>query len=107
MEGGKYLKLTLTKVYIKWRLGEELTESEKCELIDICDFDLIEEEDQIKPFRLVDRQGANFGGIESERFKRLDQVLNRIGRYLWDIFVRGGEVTEGEIQEKRRDRSGN
>lgn len=82
-------------VYIAWRRGRDLTEDEKRELIYFCEFDIKLENNK---YKLIDMQGANLNNIMDEEFDTLDQVLDRIGTpYLWDYFVRSGEVAENEI----------
>jgi|AntDeeMinimDraft_4_1070355.scaffolds.fasta_scaffold17535_3 hypothetical protein len=90
------MSIDVRQAYIKFRNDLELTENEKLELINFCDFDIQQDDNG---FKLIDLQGANLNGIMEERFDTLDNILDRIGDiYLWDYFVRSGEITEKEIK---------
>jgi hypothetical protein len=49
-------------------------------------------------FELVDREGANLGNIESDRFATLDEIIDRMSIY-WDDY--GIKFTETELKSYR------
>lgn len=59
------------------------------EMLNVMDFDLDKYEDG---FGLVDRQGANLGDIESDRFDSAEQVIDRLDTYLDDAYL--GDLDE-------------
>ena len=52
-----------------------------CSFLDLTEFALIKYEDG---FGLEDRQGANFGDIESDRFETAEQIFERMSIYIDD-----------------------
>ena len=86
-------------IYRRYRDNiNDLTKEEKLELIDLCDFNIIEKNDY---YKLNDRQNVNLGNIESEKFDSYDNILDRISHYLYDIFIRNGEA-EYQIKKTLR-----
>lgn len=61
----------------------EMTEKDKDEIIELCDFSLLKTGDK---YRLEDGQRANLGGIEEERFDTVDEAIDRLETYISDIF---------------------
>ena len=74
---------------------EVLTEEQKNwtdvfeNFLDLIEFDLIKtkDEDGKDAYALVDRQGANLGDIESERFKNAWEIFERLEAYILDYLV--------------------
>lgn len=61
------------------------------ELLDLYEFQLIVNDDLT--LSLIDLQGANLGGIESETFRTFDEVSHRLEIYHYDYIVRALEET--------------
>lgn len=90
-------KIDLTKRILPLTWGEDyyndLKRSDIKAFIFDVDFDLLE----IKPkhksslekhyYKLIDRQGANLGNIESETFDTLVDIMDRIDNYLIDYGI--------------------
>ncbi len=62
-------------------------------MLDLMEFDLVKYEDG---YGLIDLQGANLCGIESDRFKTAEQIIERLDVYLNDYYF---EVLENEAEE--------
>lgn len=85
------------ELYRKYRDDiDSLTTEEKLELIELCDFRVIKEDNY---YRIEDLQGGNLGDIESEKFDDYIDILDRIGHYLYDIFISNGEA-EYKLERK-------
>lgn len=85
------------ELYRKYRDDiDSLTTEEKLELIELCDFRVIKEDNY---YRIEDLQGGNLGDIESEEFDDYIDILDRIGHYLYDIFISNGEA-EYKLERK-------
>lgn len=54
------------------------------DFLDIIEFDLIKYKDG---WGVIDRQGANIGNIESERFEDACQLIDRLDSYIDDYLV--------------------
>lgn len=85
------------ELYRKYRDDiDSLTTEEKLELIELCDFRAIKEDNY---YRIEDLQGGNLGDIESEKFDDYIDILDRISHYLYDIFISNGEA-EYKLERK-------
>lgn len=58
------------------------------EFLDLTEFTLVRHQND---WSLVDRQGANLGDIESDRFDNATQILNRMEIYINDYILRALE----------------
>ena len=61
------------------------------DFIDSMDFEILVEynpDEEKNMLRLHDLQGANLGGIEEEWFANFEQVVDRMGVYIDDYFIR-------------------
>lgn len=52
-------------------------------MLDVMDFELYQDEDG---YALSDKQGGNFGDIESDRFTTAKQIIDRLDVYLNDYY---------------------
>lgn len=73
------------KGYMEWiarYYNGEMTEEDKNQIIELCQFNLIKTGDK---YRLEDWQKANLAGIEEERFDTIDEAIDRLEVYINDI----------------------